>query len=164
VSPHVVGCVAGFRADRQWRTRITRTKAEYGNEGDLRVDRRPDSLLLVAYPNASMFEFTDNGPELAEWSNVGVVRIASDFLAHLADFLNGLLADDHEEWNGCPCVLETQLGAHSPGARYSRRRPMVAAVVSGNSAVCPTTIRTVRTTVCPGASIVGSWACSCHYS
>lgn len=55
------------------------------------------SLLLMAYPNASIVEFTDNGPELAEWFNVGAVRIASDFLALLTGFLNDLPTDDRDK-------------------------------------------------------------------
>jgi len=55
------------------------------------------SPLLMAYPNASIFEFTDHGPALAEWANVDTVRITSDFLAHPSEFLNDLLNDDLDE-------------------------------------------------------------------
>ncbi len=58
------------------------------------------SPLLMAYPDASIFEFTDNGPELVEWADVDTVRITSDFLAHPSDFLNDLLTDDHDQGNG----------------------------------------------------------------
>lgn len=55
------------------------------------------SPLLVAYPNASILEFTDDGPSLVEWANVDTVRITSDFLAHPSDFLDDLLNDEHDE-------------------------------------------------------------------
>lgn len=52
------------------------------------------SPLLMAYPNASIYEFTDAGPHLVEWANVDTVRITADFLAHPSDFLGELLSDD----------------------------------------------------------------------
>ena len=55
------------------------------------------SALLMAYPNASIFEFTDHGLALAEWANVDTVRITSDFLALPSEFLNDLLNDDLDE-------------------------------------------------------------------
>ena len=55
------------------------------------------SPLIMAYPNASILEFTDGGPALVEWANVDTVRITSDFLAHPSDFLDDLLTDEHDE-------------------------------------------------------------------
>lgn len=52
------------------------------------------SPLLMAYPTASIYQFTDAGITSAEWADIDTVRTISDFLAHPADFLRGLFADD----------------------------------------------------------------------
>lgn len=52
------------------------------------------SPLLMAYPNAAIFEFSDDGPVPVAWADVDTVRITTDFLAHPSDFLDELLADD----------------------------------------------------------------------
>lgn len=51
------------------------------------------SPLLMAYPNASIYEFTSDGVALVEWASVDTVRITSDFLAHPTEFLDELLTD-----------------------------------------------------------------------
>ena len=52
------------------------------------------SPLLMAYPGAYIYEFTDQGPTRVDWANVDTVRITSDFLANTPDFLRELLEDD----------------------------------------------------------------------
>lgn len=39
------------------------------------------SPLLMAYPNAAIYRFDDDGPELVDWADVDTVRITADFLA-----------------------------------------------------------------------------------
>jgi predicted ATPase len=51
------------------------------------------SPLLMAYPNASIYEFTCDGLAEVEWADVDTVRITSDFLAHPTEFLDELLTD-----------------------------------------------------------------------
>ncbi|MEO6571975.1 MAG: ABC transporter ATP-binding protein [Ilumatobacteraceae bacterium] len=53
------------------------------------------SPLLMAYPNASIYQFSDtDAPTLVDWADVDTVRITSDFLGHPTEFLHDLLDDD----------------------------------------------------------------------
>lgn len=52
------------------------------------------SPLLMAYPNAVIHRFSDDGPAPVEWADIDTVRITADFLAHPAEFLDELLSDD----------------------------------------------------------------------
>lgn len=52
------------------------------------------SPLLMAYPDAIIYEFSDDGPTQVEWSDIDTVRITADFLAHPKEFLDELLAND----------------------------------------------------------------------
>lgn len=49
------------------------------------------SPLLMAYPGATLYDFTETGPTTQEWANIDTVRITADFLAHPQDFLSELL-------------------------------------------------------------------------
>ena len=49
------------------------------------------SPLLMAYPEATIYQFTDDGPTEVAWADVDTVRITSDFLAHPGEFLADLL-------------------------------------------------------------------------
>ena len=55
------------------------------------------SPLLMAYPNAVIYRFTDDGPAQVEWANVDTVRITADFLANPVDFLDELLTDERND-------------------------------------------------------------------
>ncbi len=52
------------------------------------------SPLLMAYPGATLYDFTETGPTAVEWANIDTVRITADFLAHPTDFLEELFNDD----------------------------------------------------------------------
>jgi predicted ATPase len=52
------------------------------------------SPLLMAFPNALIYEFTDEGPGAVSWNGLDAVQILGDFLAHPDDFLRELLTDD----------------------------------------------------------------------
>jgi predicted ATPase len=52
------------------------------------------SPLLMAYPGATIYEFTDAGPVEVDWHTIDTVRITADFLAHPTEFLAELLTDD----------------------------------------------------------------------
>ena len=52
------------------------------------------SPLLMAYPDATLYNFVASGPAKAEWANIDTVRITADFLANPHDFLRELLDDD----------------------------------------------------------------------
>jgi predicted ATPase len=54
------------------------------------------SPLLMAYPGASIYDFTADGVEQVEWANVDTVRITTDFLAHPTEFLDELLTDNDD--------------------------------------------------------------------
>jgi len=55
------------------------------------------SPLLMAYPGASIYEFSDSGPARVDWANIDTVRITADFLAHPVDFLKELLSDGPDD-------------------------------------------------------------------
>jgi predicted ATPase len=48
------------------------------------------SPLLMAYPEASIYEFADDGPNLVDWASIDAVRITSDFLARPSHYLDEL--------------------------------------------------------------------------
>ena len=48
----------------------------------------------MAYPNATLDEFTAGEPEKVGWADIDTVQITADFLAHPQDFLHDLLDDD----------------------------------------------------------------------
>lgn len=52
------------------------------------------SPLLMAYPDATLYDFTASGPAKAEWPDVDTVRITADFLANPRGFLSELLDED----------------------------------------------------------------------
>ena len=52
------------------------------------------SPLLMAYPEATIYEFTDAGPTEVDWHDIDTVRITADFLANPESFLEDLLTDD----------------------------------------------------------------------
>lgn len=52
------------------------------------------SPLLMSFPGATIYEFTDDGPTVSRWSELDTVQITADFLAHPDDFLAELFADD----------------------------------------------------------------------
>lgn len=52
------------------------------------------SPLLMAYPNAVIYNFTDTGPTTTTWRDVDTVRLTTDFLADAEGFLSELLADE----------------------------------------------------------------------
>lgn len=55
------------------------------------------SPLLMAYPNAVIYEFSDDGPAQVDWADVDTVRLTADFLAHPVEFLDELFTDDRDE-------------------------------------------------------------------
>lgn len=52
------------------------------------------SPLLMAYPESTIYEFTDAGPTQVDWQDIDTVRITADFLANPQPFLHDLLTDD----------------------------------------------------------------------
>lgn len=52
------------------------------------------SPLLMAYPDALIYEFTEGGPRRVAWPEVDTVAITTDFLGDPTGFLRELLADD----------------------------------------------------------------------
>lgn len=52
------------------------------------------SPLLMAYPDALIYEFTDQGPTPIDWANIDTVRITTDFLAQHNDFFRELFTDE----------------------------------------------------------------------
>ena len=52
------------------------------------------SPLLMAYPDATLYNFTASGPSKTQWADIDTVQITADFLAHPHDFLRELLDED----------------------------------------------------------------------
>ena len=52
------------------------------------------SPLLMAYPEATIYEFSDAGPSRVAWADVDTVAITADFLASPRDFLHELLGEN----------------------------------------------------------------------
>jgi predicted ATPase len=52
------------------------------------------SPLLMAFPGARIYEFSERGPSAVDWADVDAVRVTTDFLGDPAGFLADLLADD----------------------------------------------------------------------
>lgn len=52
------------------------------------------SPMLMAYPDAVIYDFGDDGPRPTTWSEVDAVHVTTDFLGDPAGFLAELLADD----------------------------------------------------------------------
>lgn len=52
------------------------------------------SPLLMAYPNAVIYNFTNTGPTTTKWREVDTVQLMTDFLANADGFLSELLTDE----------------------------------------------------------------------
>lgn len=53
------------------------------------------SPMLMAYPEATIFEFRSDGPTRTTWSQIDTVHITTDFLNDPTSFLAELLSDDY---------------------------------------------------------------------
>lgn len=54
------------------------------------------SPMLMAYPDATIFEFDDDGPTKVEWQDIGTVQVTKDFLGDPRGFMSELLDDPSE--------------------------------------------------------------------
>ena len=52
------------------------------------------SPLLMAFPNATIYEFGDDGPTTTTWSQIDTVHITADFLNDPTGFMAELFTDD----------------------------------------------------------------------